>query len=281
MIPSTGVGYRGGKTARNRSGVGKWIASLLPYARTYVEPFAGLAGILLQRQPAMVEILNDKDDDIVNWWMCVRDSPTEFDYRLRTTPISERVFERSRALLDSPFRFNGNGADLARGVAAHVVMSQSILRTTGASSWALSWAAHPTQSGLMRNQPDTARLAARLERVQLVCRDAIEVLDREASNNEDTLIYCDPPYGESSSMSYPAEVDRDALREVLARATARCAVSGYKDDWDCLGWHRHEFSGKTVPPNYDPEKHNRDRDEALWTNFVPRSSIFQETPDAR
>ena len=274
QVPTTGAGYRGGKTYRNRSGVGRWIASLLPESRAYVEPFAGLAGILLQRKPAKVEVLNDLDDFIMNWWMCVRDAPTKFGRALRATPNSERVFQESRRLLDkSDFRFS-NRPNLDIGVAAHVVMSQSFLRTTDAKSWALKYA--PTSNGqIMRNQPDVEELAFRLERVQLTCRDAIKVLKsagRTVGRPPGILIYCDPPYGADSTIGYRMDVDRDLLRDALLGVKAKCAISGYGEDWDCLGWTRHEFNGMTLTPNYDPSKHNAVRTDVLWTNFDPADS---------
>lgn len=270
--PITGIGYRGGKTYRNRSGVGRWIASLLPMGRAYIEPFAGFAGILLQREPSKIELLNDLDGHIVNWWLCVRDCAAEFDRRLDRSPPSEILFRRARRALDESSGFDPMGEpDLDLAVAVHIVMSQSIIRTTEAKSWAVSWKAHPTNGGIMRNQPDTERLRARLRRVQLSCRDAVSVV-RRAGQNPDAVLYLDPPYTNGSSMGYRLSVDREALSDALRAVKARAAISGYDGDFDDLGWERHEFAGQTIPPNYDPSKHDRRRLEVLWTNYPAEPS---------
>ena len=72
-----GLKWVGGKSAASALGTGKWITSLLPYDRTYAEPFAGMCGVLLQRFPSAEEIVNDLDERVVNWWRVVRDRPDE------------------------------------------------------------------------------------------------------------------------------------------------------------------------------------------------------------
>src|ERR1700758_5232255 len=55
--------YIGGK---NR--LAKKIISMLPEHITYVEPFAGGAQVLFHKTPSAVEVLNDLDFDIVNFF---------------------------------------------------------------------------------------------------------------------------------------------------------------------------------------------------------------------
>src|SRR5260370_784685 len=44
------------------------IISLLPAHTTYVEPFAGGAQVLFHKEPSKVEVLNDLDFDVVNFF---------------------------------------------------------------------------------------------------------------------------------------------------------------------------------------------------------------------
>ena len=85
--------YYGGKSPLRETG--PWIAKQLPDAPLYVEPFGGMAGVMLQREPAMKEIFNDLSGAIVNWWLCVRDEPVEFERRLRLTPRSRGLYEEA------------------------------------------------------------------------------------------------------------------------------------------------------------------------------------------
>ena len=56
--------YYGGKNAQHRTG--RWIASMLPYDKGYVEPFAGMLGVLLQRRRSAAEMVNDADGNLID-----------------------------------------------------------------------------------------------------------------------------------------------------------------------------------------------------------------------
>lgn len=90
--------YLGGKATGGPSGTGRWIASMLPQEREvcYVEPFAGMLGVLLQRQRSHAEIANDADDRIVNWWRVLRWQTDELLTAVTRTPISRSEFERAK-----------------------------------------------------------------------------------------------------------------------------------------------------------------------------------------
>ena len=79
----------GGKSAHGNHRTGAWINSLLPpvdATYTFIEPFAGMMGVLLQREPARREIANDMDGQVVNWWRAARDYPVELSALLDWTP---------------------------------------------------------------------------------------------------------------------------------------------------------------------------------------------------
>ncbi len=86
------LSYYGGKRGYGKA---QWIASFLPHTpdSCYIEPFAGMAGVLLARAPVKTEILNDLNGRVVNWWRAVRDKPEEFGRLLEFTPFSRAEYE--------------------------------------------------------------------------------------------------------------------------------------------------------------------------------------------
>src|SRR6266481_1082798 len=80
--------YIGGK---NR--LAKQIISLLPDHITYVEPFAGGAQVLFHKPPSNVEVLNDLDFDIVNFFRVCQWHYEELVRYLRFCLASRKLHE--------------------------------------------------------------------------------------------------------------------------------------------------------------------------------------------
>lgn len=268
MAPLSALPYYGGKNALGQ--VGPWIAGLLPWNRRqlYVEPFAGMLGVLLCRPPCVVEIANDLDGHVVNWWLQLRDNTDELIHRTWNTPRSRRVFADSKALL-----LNGDAAasDMDRAVAFHCALIQGVTLDGG---WAVSYT--PEVGKVKRRTPKMMQaLADRLRLVQLENRPAEDILDR-CKGMEHAVVYCDPPYASADTTPYleRGECDQAALGGLLRAQRGVAALSGYASDgWDDLlpGWRRFD---KVVPfrglgENVATERKNGNRRvESLWVNKV-------------
>jgi len=50
-----------------------WYRNLLPPNHTYVEPFCGSAALLFAKSRSKVEVINDLDRDIYNFFVVLRD----------------------------------------------------------------------------------------------------------------------------------------------------------------------------------------------------------------
>ena len=83
MIKHPPLRYHGSKWR-----LAPWIISQFPAHRTYCEPFAGGAGVLLRKMPSEVEIYNDLDGRVVNFFRVARDHPAELMVQLLLTPYA-------------------------------------------------------------------------------------------------------------------------------------------------------------------------------------------------
>ena len=248
--------YHGGKSPMSASGTGPWIASLLPYRPVYVEPFAGMLGVLLARRPSLYEVAGDADNRIVDWWRAVRDHPTDFARLVERTPRSRTLYEEAMTALakwDEPDL-------LRRALAVHIGVHYGMMQGLGKNGF-------PSFKKVsFFDAADIDALAARLRKVQLESIDACDLAARVAPR-EDTVVYLDPPYGgEADTTPYGArDFDKAALTATVEGAAAFIAISGYGDDWDHLeGWQRHvrgvpQFAGTT-------RTRVSRRVEVLWTN---------------
>ena len=166
--------YVGGKS--NFGGPGAWIASILDGVNvdTYVEPCCGTLGILLRRDPVCVEVCNDKDDRVINFFRVVRDYPMEFSRKILLTPYrSESEFLWAKHNLH-------HEDNIMAAIACFIVLSQSIPASLIERSDYLI-------KGKMRKWElpgDVLHLADRLNGVRFVVSDAAKIIKQFIVNSK-------------------------------------------------------------------------------------------------
>lgn len=86
---SSPIRWVGGK-----SRLRKQIVELLPEHTCYVEPFAGAAWVLFAKPPSDVEVLNDIDQELVNFFRVLKEKPEELIMSFEWELVSRAEFER-------------------------------------------------------------------------------------------------------------------------------------------------------------------------------------------
>ncbi len=81
------------KWVGGKSRLRKAIISLLPAHSCYVEPFAGAAWVLFGKTPSDVEILNDVDQNLTNFFQVSKISPEQFIASFDLQLVSRADFE--------------------------------------------------------------------------------------------------------------------------------------------------------------------------------------------
>lgn len=87
------LAYIGGKRA-----IAKDIIAVLPKHVTYVEPFAGGAQVLFAKEPSKVEVLNDLDCELINFYRVAQLHYEELIRYMRFTIVSRRYYELFKAI---------------------------------------------------------------------------------------------------------------------------------------------------------------------------------------
>ncbi len=77
-----------------KSRLRKQIVSLLPQHTCYVEPFAGAAWVLFAKPPSDVEVLNDIDQELVNFFQVVKEKPEDLIASFEWELVARAEFER-------------------------------------------------------------------------------------------------------------------------------------------------------------------------------------------
>lgn len=221
------------------------LRSYLPTCHTYVEPFGGGASVLLDREPSPVEVYNDLDRALYDFFTTLTDPAlfSRFYRRVEAMPYHRAVYNEYRATWQQC-------VGVERAVRWFVVARQSFSGHHGFGTAVTASSRHMSSavSGWLSIVGLLPEIHARLSRVQFECVDWRVVLDRY--DTPDTLMYCDPPYvhGTRREARYACEMsdqDHRDLVDALLKIKGRAALSGYACDLytplETAGWHRADF----------------------------------------
>jgi len=245
------------------------IISLFPDHRIYLEPFGGAASVLLNKQPVEVEAYNDLDLRISRLFRVLQTEGPRFAERLRFVPYSEYEFNESK-------EYPEDACDFEKAIRDFISWRQSF----GGQGKTWSYTTKRARGGMAGDvnawwtaidQLDA--IYERLRRVQILCQPALNAIKR--FDNEECLIYCDPPYlhetrSPNSRDVYGVEMtekDHEKLGETLCRCKSKVIVSGYPSElynrmfkgWRSMAFDiaNHAAGGAT----------KRRKSETLWLNW--------------
>ena len=240
--------------------ISKLLGVVPPGGKPYCEPFCGAASLFFAREPAPVEVLNDLNGDIVNFFRCLQNKETfeELRHRISYTPYARAEFTRALEIVYSDCE-----DPVDRAWAFFVAQNQSVGgtgalrgRKLAGYNWGRTftsqrYVAHTVNSWLMRiSMLDAFRW--RLMHAQIDCRDAIEVI--KYWDNDEAVFYIDPPYLDITRVDkkvYTYEPDKkyhEGLVRCLTELKGYAVLSCYDHEMYHLllehGWAKKDY--KTV-----------------------------------
>lgn len=216
----TPISYYGGKQRMLRH-----ILPLVPEHRVYTEAFCGGAAVYWAKEPAAVEVLNDLNGEVVNFWQVLRSEYDALAELVQQTPHSRAVYEDAKVMYERPHLFDA----LRRAWAFWVLVGQSYSASPG-NGFAYDSNGTTSKKLANRTQAFGPHLAQRLAMTQMECNDALRVI--ESRDCADAWHYVDPPYFNSDCGHYNGytETQFEALLALLARVKGRFLLSSYPSD---------------------------------------------------
>jgi len=165
-----------------------WIMQYFPRHKIYVEPFGGGASVLIQKPPSFLDVYNDVNGEVVNFFKVLRDRESELIRAIELTPYSREEHRLSKCLIAE--------SDLERARRFYVWSWQG--RGRGGARLQGGWRfmrgdkRHNTTVYDWNNFDHLWSVAWRLKQCQIECKDALSVI--KSYDGPDTLFYIDPPY---------------------------------------------------------------------------------------
>ena len=241
------------------------ILSLIPKHKLYCEPFAGGAAVFFAKEKSEMEVINDLNGDVVNFYQVCKTDFTKLEKLIQSTPNSRKIYTETKEILKNQENHN------------------KIKR-----AWAF-W--------VQTNMSYAAKLfggyAERLDWVSIEYNDALQVI--KSRDTSESFFYCDPPYFNSEIGPYKGYLEKDFnnLLELLSSIKGQFLLSSYpsnvltrhtqKNKWSCYSLQKFvsvdhgndKVKVKVLTANYDIntllKKNQRNATKDNLTGFDTRT----------
>lgn len=200
------------------------IIAIIPEHLCYNEPFFGGGAVFFKKPVSKIEVINDINDNMVNFYKTIKRDFDKLYNEVDTTLYSEWQYGEAKQMWQA-----GEGDKVLRAWSVFVLSHQSFSGNMG-NSWAFSDTANLATKFDKTKQMFDLRYVKRLEHVQIFCRDAINVI--ENTDNDTTFHFVDPPYFNSDMGHYDGytEADFKNLLETLQNVKGKFLLTTYPSD---------------------------------------------------
>jgi DNA adenine methylase len=163
----TPISYYGGKQNMLRH-----ILPNLPVMNLYCEPFVGGGAVFWSKDPSKVEVINDTNRELINFYEVVQNQFVDIEKMVRITLHSRSLFNDAQVVYNNPHMFDR----VKRAWAVWVLSTQGFAaKLDGSWGYDLKDSTVPTKINNNR-ESFTEELAIRLQMVQIECTDALRVI---------------------------------------------------------------------------------------------------------
>jgi DNA adenine methylase len=254
LEPMTGpLSYIGGKRT-----LAKRILQILPKHTTYVEAFAGGAQVFFHKEPSKVEVLNDLDGEIVNFFRVCQQHYEELIRYLKYVLVSRKWFDLLKVTDPATL------TDVQRAARYLYILKGSFASLVVRPNY--HWhVVQPPGFNVERLPQLIENAHKRLARVQIECLPYDQVLKRY--DRPATVFYLDPPYWGRKLYRHNFETrDFEKLAENLSKIHGKFVLS--LNDVPEVRTLFHRFHIRGVELSYTAQKSaGRRYREVLITNF--------------
>lgn len=230
--------YYGGKQKLS----GEIIKRIPPDHTLYASVFAGGAAEFFAKEPSEIEILNDTNKELMNFYQVVKTRFIELEKMIRISLHSRTLHADATLMYAAPHLFS----DIQRAWAVWILAAQSFSSMLD-GSWGYDKARNQTTRKVENKKMSfTEEYAIRLQNVQLECADALYII--QSRDTPASFFYCDPPYFNSDCGHYGgySRGDFTCLLNRLTDIEGRFLLSSYPSEilntfTIARGWHTVQF----------------------------------------
>ena len=260
--PKPPLVYYGGKTT-----IIKYLLTIIPEHRTYVEPFCGGASLYWGKEPSQDEVLNDRNMNIYCFYKILKTQPLGLAKRVEIMLQHEGYFKKCKDRLKN----DPNLTELDR---AEIFF---FLTVFSFNNMGTDFKAAPEDNDHKMIKVDQMvenfeYYANRLHDTAIWQRDVLKVIT--SMDKEDTFFYLDPPYIDARYGGFYGdytETDYENLLVSLKDIQGKFLLSSYPTDIlnthvKKNDWYYNEIISSKPSLNRSPNK-GKPRIECLTSNY--------------
>lgn len=217
----TPITYYGGKQTML-----KHILPLIPSHKLYTEPFCGGASVFFAKSPVEAEIINDLNQDLVNFYEVAQRDFIALQHRISMTLHSRDMHTHAAHVLKYPAFFDR----IERAWAVWALSKMSFASMLD-GSFGYDFGGGMPQKLRNAKEDFTEAICRRLECTTIESRDALEVL--RTYDMPDAWHFVDPPYVNSDCGHYEGvfgERDLDRLLDLLTQLKGKWMLTMFPHD---------------------------------------------------
>jgi DNA adenine methylase len=213
--------YFGGKQK-----LAKHILPLIPKHNLYCEPFFGGGAIYFTKAPSEIEVINDSNGDLINFYRVVKSRFKELQKEVKSTLHAREHHQSAKIVLGFPRLFN----DVKRAWAIWVLANEGYSSRLD-SEWGYDRKKNTSAKRLHYKREDFSNeYAKRMEKTEIENDDALRVI--ETRDSKQSFFYCDPPYFNAGRGHYNPYSERDFedLLKLLSIVKGKFLLSSYPSE---------------------------------------------------
>ncbi len=230
--------YYGGKQRLS----GEIVHRIPPDHTLYASVFAGGAAEFFAKEPSEIEILNDTNKEVMNFYQVVKTKFIDLEKMIKISLHSRSLHQDAAVIYAASHLFS----DIQRAWAVWILATQSFSSMLD-GTWGYDKKKNQTtKKNESKKQAFTEDYAIRLQNVQLECADALYII--QSRDTPASFFYCDPPYFNSDCGHYGGYTKGDFVRllNALTHIEGRFLLSSYPSEvlaefTKARGWHTAEF----------------------------------------
>lgn len=221
LVKKTPITYYGGKQR-----MADMIVSLMPEHKLYCEPFVGGAAVFFAKEPSEMEVINDLNGEVVNFYRVCANDFRKLEKLIQATPHSRQIHRESAEVLKNADRHN----PVKRAWAFWVQTNMSFT-----SKMFGGYAYERNSNGTLKRFVNkklafTPEVKERLDMVDIENNDALRVI--QSRDSADSFFYCDPPYFNADMGHYKGYTEQDFtdLLTTLSQVKGKFLLSSYPSE---------------------------------------------------